>query len=610
MNYLRVTGSMLALIFLLLISCDRDNEIETINTTDRPDPTIIEGYTKNSFFVNASVTGRVVDKNNNGIQGATVSYNDLSTSTNEYGHFFFIDEELDMEGSFIKVSKASYFDGSRTFYPKEGNMAFIRIQLIEKSFSESFDATSGGQIAVENGGSIVFSPNSIVDQQTNTLYQGEVKVVAYWLDPTSTNTYDRMPGDLAGIDKLNEPVILGTYGMMSVELESPSGDKLQIAEGKTAELSFPIPQEILVDAPSEIPLWYFNERYGIWVEDGVAQLEDDTYVGTVEHFSFWNCDAPFELVSLDFTILEENGLPLSDVSVKLSAELGNNQTVFSYGYPDENGFLIGKVPANRSITLGVLDHCNEKIYEDQIGPFSIAQSLGDITVTATEYTFVSLEGSLLDCDGNPVTNGLIILDREDSPVNKYIYTDGNPFSFSLLSCSPATDIELTFIDLDKVGQVVSKSISFGEMNLGNISICQTDIENVVEITIGSDTYSIPNPILRIDKIDNSDIDTLHVSSYLPNPNEVRFHFGLFGLEPGPREPGELGPSGHTVFSGLTVEELNWRYNPKYLNSFVITELGRGAGEKIKGTFDLEMWVRGVPNETARVTGKFSLTRVE
>ena len=92
--------------------------------------------------------------------------------------------------------------------------------------------------------------------------------------------------------------------MMAVELQGASGESLNIAEGSTATLTFPIPQEILGNAPAEIPLWSFNENLGLWVEESVASLQGSNYVGEVSHFSFWNCDAPFELVELSFQLVD------------------------------------------------------------------------------------------------------------------------------------------------------------------------------------------------------------------------------------------------------------------------------------------------------------------
>lgn len=51
-------------------------------------------------------------------------------------------------------------------------------------------------------------------------------------------------------DKDNRRVALKSFGMMAVELESPSGEKLQIAKDNTAKLTIAIPASLQSSAPS------------------------------------------------------------------------------------------------------------------------------------------------------------------------------------------------------------------------------------------------------------------------------------------------------------------------------------------------------------------------
>ena len=76
---------------------------------------------------------------------------------------------------------------------------------------------------------------------------------------------------------------LKTYGMTVVELEDPSGNPLQLAAGSPVEMTTDIPASLQGDAPATIPLWYFDEEMGIWMEEGSAELVNgDTYIGKVD----------------------------------------------------------------------------------------------------------------------------------------------------------------------------------------------------------------------------------------------------------------------------------------------------------------------------------------
>jgi hypothetical protein len=111
-----------------------------------------------------------------------------------------------------------------------------------------------------------------------------------------------MPGDLVGLNENNERGALGSLGMVAVELVSASGDPLQVKEGKKVTMKVNVPAAMLATAPATIPMWYFDEARGYWTREGSAELQGNQYVTEVPHFSFWNCDAWFDLV---------NGVPLS-----------------------------------------------------------------------------------------------------------------------------------------------------------------------------------------------------------------------------------------------------------------------------------------------------------
>ena len=95
---------------------------------------------------------------------------------------------------------------------------------------------------------------------------------------------------LLGQNTGGEANLLETFGMLTVELTGSNNEKLQITSD--SELKFPIANEQLSTAPNTIPLWYFDEENGYWIEDGEATKVGNQYVGTVSHFTPWNVDIP------------------------------------------------------------------------------------------------------------------------------------------------------------------------------------------------------------------------------------------------------------------------------------------------------------------------------
>ena len=105
----------------------------------------------------------------------------------------------------------------------------------------------------------------------------------------------------------------------------------------------------IAGAPNEIPLWYFDEDNGYWIEEGSATLQGTKYVGTVSHFSFWNYDIPTEYVNICLNIFDTNSNPLNNIRINIESELNGTGT----GITNEDGEVCGIVPANQILNLNI-----------------------------------------------------------------------------------------------------------------------------------------------------------------------------------------------------------------------------------------------------------------
>ena len=65
-------------------------------------------------------------------------------------------------GTLVTVEKEGYFEGSRRFFPVEGKLSRIKIQLLDKIFDQSFDATTGGNIAIGDGAGLSGGQDTII----------------------------------------------------------------------------------------------------------------------------------------------------------------------------------------------------------------------------------------------------------------------------------------------------------------------------------------------------------------------------------------------------------------------------------------------------------------
>ncbi|MBI1225061.1 MAG: hypothetical protein GC192_07460 [Bacteroidetes bacterium] len=475
-------GILLLTALLAFTACRKDIDKVTVEETKYV-PEILKKWEPVIQNVNGDLTGFVTDELGVPVNAATVKMGNLATTTDEYGHFFFKGVQMNAKGSFVQVEKGGYFPGSRRFFAVKDAENRVEIELMAKNFDQSFDSQAGGTINVTGGGgTIVFPPNSI-QLEDGTPYSGMVKVASKYLDPTDPRTLDRMPGNLQGVDLLSEEVVMATYGMIVAELQSDAGEKLNILKGKTATIKTPVPASLLASAPAEIPLWSYFEEYGMWAEEGVSRLENGYYVAEVSHFSYWNHDFKDPLIEFTAVFVDENGNPLVNYKVVVRQP---NTSLYGYAYTCELGIINGLIPQNYELVLEVFGQCNELLYSVPIGPFATDVDLGTIVIPASALNSTTLSGNLVDCNGDPIQNGLVVFKFDNQTV--FEYTDGTPFEVTFSTCSSSSNIDIVGIDLDALVQSDPMSTGIGgTFDLGDIDVCDVQLQNYIKITVNGVT---------------------------------------------------------------------------------------------------------------------------
>ncbi len=478
---------LLPLMLLLLFSACRKDVDDIGTTVTNPGPEIIiENYNPEVKPVTSSVEGQVFDGNRQAIANATVRLGNATTRTDDYGFFSFENISMNEKGTFITVQQAGFLDGSRRFFPRENVESKVIIEMIAEAFRPSFEATAGGTVNISGTTDVAFPANSIVNAN-GEVFDGEVHVSSAFLDPTASSTANRMPGNLQGVRTDLEEVSLQSFGMINVSLQDPEGAPLNIREGFSATISVALPAEIVANAPAEIPLWSFNETFGIWVEEGSANLVAGHYVGEVSHFSWWNCDAPFPLIELDVTLTDDDGNPVADHIVAIG--FGSDSLATHYSYTNSEGFTSGKVPADEELILQIRGICNnEVLYTTFIGPFSENTSL-NIQVTTSVVNNTEVTGSLIDCNGAAVTNGGVIVTIDDIDYTTRVDDDGL-FNFFFSTCDGTTDLTIKGLDFEAGFESDPLTGMSGTViNTGAITVCDNPItESIMTINVGGEVY--------------------------------------------------------------------------------------------------------------------------
>jgi hypothetical protein len=451
-------------------------------------PSLISSEAKDP--ITASLQGTVFDESNQPAAGVSVRVGTKTAITNTRGYFRIPNASLDKYVSMVTAEKAGYFKAIRTFSGTSGTNQ-VMIKLTRKEIAGTINANSGGEVSLSNGAKIAIPAKGVVTAQTGSIFNGSVTVYAAYIDPTSDDIGTQVPGSFLANDMGNKRVVLTSYGMMAVELASASGEILQIADGKTATLTTPIPASISNSAPSSIPLWYLDEQTGLWKQEGQAIKTGSVYTGEVKHFSYWNCDVSGPTVNFFATFVNPDGVPMSSVYVKIKPAIGNGSS--AHGYTDTLGQVSGPIPANTNLILEVRSNtCNTIVYSQNIGPYSSSVSLGTIVIPNTPAGPVTVKGKILKCDGSPVTNGFAMIYY--NYIIRYVPVNGTgEFSTAFIPCSavPPT-CEVYGVDLasGQQGSMVSFPVIIPVTNTGNISACGTSTDEFINYVIDGNSYSV------------------------------------------------------------------------------------------------------------------------
>jgi hypothetical protein len=444
--------------------------------------------------VKATISGRITDEQNHPISGAIVKVTTGTATTDAGGLFTISDVFVDKNATLVKVEKTGFFLGTKTIVTGVDNNNPVTIALIKKTIAGTFSGTGSGNVTVPAaGGTIQFEANGVVNPTDNKPYTGSVTVSAFFINPAADNFRQIMPGTLRGITNGNEETGLQSFGMMAVELNGEEGQKLQIAPGKKATLHFPITEALRATAPATIPLWSLDETTGLWKEEGSATRQGDEYVGSVSHFSFWNCDAPFAITKFTITVKIQQGQPLTDAEVVITSATADSSSISGSGITSTDGVVNGNLPTNRPLQLKIYDKCHNLLHSKSVGPFTTATDFGVITVNA-EPAAVTFSGTVISCANAPLASGYVTLQLEG--VYYSIPVSGGSFSKTLMRCNNApTTATLTPYDManNVSGSAVSVDVAGSTVNAGKLSACGTAMDSYIKYTLGGVEYLIAPP---------------------------------------------------------------------------------------------------------------------
>ncbi len=463
------------LIATLLTNCVKDNE----------------GFQITENFGDSTVFGIVLNSENEPISSAQVSYDGIIEYTDRDGIYRFTDVSVSPQHNGLRIEKDGYFESSRTFRTATPGILYQSTILQEKSFDYSFQSSSSAEL--ENGPArIKFPANAIVYEDTGLPYDGQVQVAIYPIDPTVDQLSQRMPGDLSAIEEDDTITTLESFGMVYVEMESTSGEKLQIAENTEVELSYRIDISLRGSAPATIDMWTYNFDLGAWIKEGQAIKSGDgvRYVGMVKHFSCWNYDvsAPSVVVS---------GQVVSDIGdlTNFQISLLNSMNKGGRGSTDDQGKFSGRVEAGVPLTLTVSDYnaeCSISDLKMDVGPFDTDTDLGIINFVVSGPQNFAINGLALDCDMIPVVSGKVFVSNRVFPIEDGVFN----IVFSICDIDDFTDA-IRIVDTNNSKQVLLLDVlEPGVIELGDVIVCD-EAYNLTVSNLNEEPDVFTDPIAEI-----------------------------------------------------------------------------------------------------------------
>lgn len=351
----------MALLMMLMTfaSCSKLQDLLNEGDDDDDDdgginpPELVEGRMED-----IALSGIVRDASGTPIEGVSIVSGSSAATTNTDGFFEFDQIQVVSvlnDRSVVRFSKAGYFDVVRSMDAdddaadgaswevvmcKKENNDFTSI----KTYSSSSDQTlQAGEMKID------MPQDGYKVDGTGASYTGKVKSEMVYLDPNNERFSEMMPGgDLAAVRSDNSSAQLVSYGMTDLNMYAENGDKLQLKDGSKAKLTFPIPAGMGENPPASIPLWSFNEKTGLWEEEGSAALQGNVYVGEVTHFSWVNLDYPEEQGTVYGYVKDDTGKVLPGVRLNIGQLLTSTVT-------QSNGYYSHEVPANTDFSISVKD---------------------------------------------------------------------------------------------------------------------------------------------------------------------------------------------------------------------------------------------------------------
>jgi hypothetical protein len=360
----------------------------------------------------------------------------------------------------------------------ENTEATRSIHLLATGAPHPFDPTTDSDL-YEDRVRVSIPADSVVDASGND-YTGAAQALITPLNP-STDERAGMPGPLDGVlEGDTEPTPMESIFMADIQLQTDTGEPLQLKDGSQATLEFVVPDDLQDDysVGDEIEAYWYDTSAGMWIQEGMGEVIESTYAAEklawtadVSHFTWWNCDQPwYDKECVQVSVVDEgSGDPVSGAQVYVDGVSYNGT---SYGTTGASGTacLDFKLGSTAEVTVSGpagRHQIGDAVEISGIGTAATCsgQGSGDCQQVQIELAPPAcLSGTVVDDNGDPI-EGATISARYDASLGTESSTATSGSSGEY--CLPAprgAEVDVIVSHLDDNGDFMTASSSITAAN--------------------------------------------------------------------------------------------------------------------------------------------------
>lgn len=334
-----VRSILFGLIAFLLVACsgsDGDNNLPPAAPTS-----------------SGEITGQILDgTTGQALSGAMVSADEQSTTTATDGSYTLLNVGLG-DRVVVTVSIPGFADQSKIVrISSQAPNANLPVGILPVGLEQEFDPDTAQTLTVVGSPASVILAATSLTQADGSAPDGNVTVNLTVIDPTVD--IELMPGDMqtdVGGGTLSP---IESFGAIIASFTDSADNNLNLAQGSIATIRIPLADKT-GNPPATIPLYFYDDTSGLWMEEGSATLLTDTtgsyYEGTVSHFSVWNADVLYPQMRINGCVEDSSGARVSGVRV---VSVGDNYSGTSSAITDASGnFSVIAKPDSSALVFGL-----------------------------------------------------------------------------------------------------------------------------------------------------------------------------------------------------------------------------------------------------------------